>query len=94
MKLAVGIDVHKEKCVAHVTYCGPNEPKPRQKGFLDRINEEFRRFPSDVRGMTDLARALKGHESHILIENSPSPTTYTGFSRVWAWMSSWPTPRI
>ena len=70
MKLAVGIDVHKEKCVAHVTHCGPNEPKPRQKGFLDRINEEFRRFPSDVRGMTDLARALKGHESHILIENS------------------------
>ena len=70
MKLAVGIDVHKEKCVAHVTHCGLNEPKPKQKEFLDRINEEFRRFPSDVRGLTDLARALKGHEIHILIENS------------------------
>ena len=34
MKLAVGIDVYKGKCVAHVTYCGPNEPKLWQKRFL------------------------------------------------------------
>lgn len=70
MKLAVGIDVHKELCAAHATFGGITKAKPKQQYFIDRFNNDFKRFPSDVRGMTDLAKYLKGHEVHILIENS------------------------
>lgn len=70
MKLAIGIDVHKEKCAAHATNGGINELKPKQKAFLEKFNRDFRRFPSDVRGFTDLAQRVKDHEAHILIENS------------------------
>ena len=70
MKLAVGIDVHKEMCTGHATFGGITKPKPKQQDLIDRFNEDFKRFPSDVKGMTDLARYLKGHEVHILIENS------------------------
>lgn len=70
MILAIGIDIHKQNCVAYATHGGLKEPRPKHKEFIDRFNEDFRRFPSDVRGMTDMARALKGHEVHILVENS------------------------
>lgn len=70
MKLAVGIDVHKEMCAAHATSGGVNKANNKQQYFIDRFNDQFRRFPSDSRGIHSLCQFLKGHEVHILIENS------------------------
>jgi transposase len=70
MKLAVGIDVHKAFCVAHATGGSAIKVKPKQQYFIDRFNSQFERFPSDSRGMYNLCQFLKGHEVHILIENS------------------------
>jgi transposase len=70
MKLAVGIDVHKEMCAAHATGGGANKVSSKQQYFIDRFNDQFDRFPSDSRGMHSLCQFLKGHEVHILIENS------------------------
>lgn len=70
MKLAIGVDVHKEKCAVYAAYGGLSKPSAKQQLFLDRLNEDFRRIPSDHRGMKQLANRLKGHDAHILIENS------------------------
>jgi Transposase and inactivated derivatives len=68
MKLAIGIDVHKEKCAAHMVYAAVGEPRKPQ--FIEKFNADFRRFPSDYRGMNDLANRVRDHDVEILIENS------------------------
>ena len=70
MRLAVGIDVHKEKCAACAVYAGHGSMKEKQIRSLEKFNEEFRRFPSDANGMKALANRLMDHEAEILIENS------------------------
>lgn len=70
MKLAIGIDVHKGKCTACAAYAGTGEPRERHLDFIEKFNKDFERFHSDGRGMLALHNYLKGHESHILIENS------------------------
>ena len=70
MEIAIGIDVHKEKCAAFAKFAGKGEPRPRHEMFLERFNERFRRFDSDYRGMTELADFVKDHGVHVLIENS------------------------
>lgn len=70
MKIAVGIDVHKEKCAAFALFAGVGEPRERHVRFLERFNEDFRRFPSDASGMAALADRLGGHDVDVLIENS------------------------
>ena len=70
MEIAIGIDVHKEKCAAFAKFAGKGEPRPRHEEFLEKFNERFRRFDSDYRGMTELADFLRDHSVHILIENS------------------------
>ena len=42
-KIAIGIDVHKEKCAAYATR---KDGKKDKTGKLDEFNEQFRRFPS------------------------------------------------
>ena len=70
MIIAVGMDVHKDKCAACARFAGKGEPKPKHEEFLKNFNREFRRFDSDYRGMTAFADALRDHEVHVLIENS------------------------
>ena len=70
MKIAIGIDVHKEKCAAHAVYAGAGEPRQRHRDLLEGFNRDFRRFPSDAEGMKELADRVRGHEADILIENS------------------------
>jgi len=70
MKIAIGIDVHKEKCTACALYAGTDEPRKKNLDFLDKFNTDFRRFPSDAAGMVGLMNRLQGQESYILIENS------------------------
>lgn len=70
MKMAIGIDVHKEKCAAYAVYAGAGEPRMRHRDILESFNKDFRRFPSDAAGMMKLADRICGHEADILIENS------------------------
>lgn len=71
MQTAIGIDVHKEKCAAFAeATVKDRELKPHQKEFLERFNDSFKRFDSNMAGMMRLANALEGHDAHILIENS------------------------
>jgi transposase len=68
--MAVGIDVHKEKCAAFARFAGTGEPRRRNVEFLEKFNEDFNRFTSDAKGMTELADRLRDHEAEVLIENS------------------------
>lgn len=70
MKIAIGIDVHKEKCAAFAVFAGLGDPRPRHIAFLDKFNEDFRRFPSDYAGMTALFERVRDHDAEVLIENS------------------------
>lgn len=70
MIIAMGLDLHKEKCAAFAKFAGKGEPRPRQQEFLDKINKNFERFPTDYRGMTALADFVRNHEVHILVEGS------------------------
>jgi transposase len=70
MRLAIGIDVHKEKCAACAVYAGQGDMKEKQTKTIEKFNEDFRRFPSDADGMRKLASRLRDHDSEILIENS------------------------
>lgn len=70
MKIAIGIDVHKEKCAAFAVFAGLGEPRPKHTEFLNKFNEDFRRFTSDFKGMNELHDRIQDHEVEILIENS------------------------
>ncbi|MGN0137378.1 MAG: IS110 family transposase [Candidatus Methanomethylophilaceae archaeon] len=70
MKIAIGIDVHKEKCAAFAVFAGLGDPRPRHTAFLEKFNEDFRRFPSDYAGMTALFERVRDHDAEVLIENS------------------------
>lgn len=45
MKLAIGIDVHKDKCTACAAYAGIGEPRERHLDFIEKFNKSFERFP-------------------------------------------------
>ena len=70
MELSIGIDVHKDSCTAYATYSGINKPRQRNLDLIERFNEEFKKFPSDGRGILNLHNSVKEHEVHILMENS------------------------
>jgi len=36
MEIAIGIDVHKEKCAAFAKFAGKGEPRPRHEEFLEK----------------------------------------------------------
>jgi transposase len=70
MRIAIGIDVHKEECAACAVYAGTGEPQRRHRDSLEKFNKDFRRFPSDAAGMRELADRIRDHEAYVLIENS------------------------
>jgi len=70
MKMAIGIDVHKETSTAYAVYAGDSEEKGKQKEYLDSFNREFGRFPSTPDEYKKLMAFVRGHECHILLENS------------------------
>jgi len=70
MKVAVGMDLHKKSAVCHAVYAGIGEPSEKNKEFLDDFNKRFRMQRSEPRDMADIAAGLRGHDAHILIENS------------------------
>jgi hypothetical protein len=48
MKIAIGVDVHKEKCAGYATR---KDGRKDKTGIIDGFNEQFRRFPSNCEGM-------------------------------------------
>lgn len=70
MRIAIGMDLHKRTAVCFAVYAGEGEPDDRDSRFLERFNKDHRRNGTDPEDMAELAGALKGHEAHILIENS------------------------
>lgn len=66
----MGLDLSKKSAVIFAVYAGEREPKPAQQRFLDDLNKEFRMIHPDLDEFLRLSKAVKGHEVHILIENS------------------------
>lgn len=69
-KIAMGLDLSKKSAVIFAVYAGDREIKPAQQKFLDELNKEFRMIHPDLEEFIRLAQAVKGHEVHVLIENS------------------------
>lgn len=70
MKIALGMDIHDEKCVPFAVYAGMGKPKKEQQEFLDGFNTEFRRVRTEQQSLLGMISRLEGHEVHVLIENS------------------------
>jgi transposase len=70
MKIAVGMDLHKKTAVCYAVYAGIGEPSEKNKEFLEKFNKDFRIQGSQPEDMGRIAAGLRGHDAHILIENS------------------------
>jgi len=70
MKIAIGMDLHKKTAVCYAVYAGGGEPSDKNTEFLERFNRDFRTQGSEPEDMGRIAAALRGHDIHILIENS------------------------
>ena len=64
------MDLHKKTAVCYAVYAGEGEPSDRKKEFLEDFNRNFRTQASGPADMGRIAAGLRGHEAHILIENS------------------------
>ena len=69
-KIAIGMDLHKKTAVCYAVYAGEGEPNEKKKEFLDDFNRNYRTQGSEPEDMAQIAAALRGHDAHILIENS------------------------
>lgn len=70
MRIAIGMDLHKAAAVCFAVYAGEEQPTDRIDEFIRRFNSDFRTQASTPENMALMAKALRGHESWILIENS------------------------
>jgi len=64
------MDLHKKTAVCHAVYAGDGEPRDKNKEFLEDFNKRFRTQGSEPEDLAKIAAGLRGHEAHILIENS------------------------
>lgn len=70
MRIALGMDLHKDLAVCHAVYAGDGVAPDDDQAFLDRFNGSHRRQRARPEDMHDIVHALDGHEVHVLIENS------------------------
>jgi len=70
MIIAIGVDAHKETSSAYAVYAGEGKENDKHKGFLNQFNKEFGQFPSTPLEMQRLSAFVRGHECHVLLENS------------------------
>jgi len=70
MIIAVGIDVHKKTSSAYAVYAGKGEENEKHTKFLNELNKEFRDFGSTPERYANLMAFVRGHECHVLLENS------------------------
>ena len=62
--------LHAKSAVCFAVYAGEGEPREKQTEFLEEFNKRYRTQASGPEEMALIAAALRGHEAHILIENS------------------------
>ena len=70
MKIAIGMDLHKLTAVCYAAYAGNREANEKEQEFLDDFNKKHRTQGAEPQDMYNLVQDLKGHEVHVLIENS------------------------
>ena len=70
MRIATGLDLSKKSAALFSTYAGDGEAKPNEQQFLDELNKEFRMIDTTPEAFIAFSKAVKGHEVHLLIENS------------------------
>ncbi|MDY0237220.1 MAG: transposase [Gudongella sp.] len=70
MRMAVGMDLYKKTAVCYAVYAGAGEPSEKNVEFLKRFNRDLRMQGSEPEDLARIAAELRGHEAHILIENS------------------------
>lgn len=70
MRIAVGMDLHKKSAVCFAVYAGEGKPTENEQSLIDLFNKTHRTQASDPEDMAEIAKALSGHESWFLIENS------------------------
>jgi transposase len=70
MIIAVGMDVHKNMSTAHAMYAGNGEENDKHRKFLNSFNAEFGEFPSTLKQIEKISAFVRGHECHVLLENS------------------------
>ncbi|MCL2890911.1 MAG: transposase [Methanomassiliicoccaceae archaeon] len=70
MKIAVGMDLHSKMAAVHAVYAGNGEAKEKDDEFLKAFNKDFAVSGSSPSDMKMLAERLRGHDAHVLIENS------------------------
>jgi len=70
MMIAVGMDVHKNMSTAYAVYAGNGEENEKHRRFLNSFNTEFSEFPSTIKQVEKIAAFMRGHECHVLLENS------------------------
>ena len=70
MRIAIGMDLHKSTAVCYAVFAGNGEADEKENEFLENFNRDYRSQASTPENMAKIARALSGHEAHILIENS------------------------
>ena len=70
MRIAIGMDLHKKTAVCCAVHAGPGKPSEDEEEFLRRFNRDHGTQPSEPEDIARIAEALRGHEAHVLIENS------------------------
>lgn len=70
VRFAIGIDVHKSTCNAHMVCADYGKDSQRIRDFIGSFNERFGTFPTGALDFIEMARILKGRQCSILIENS------------------------
>lgn len=70
MMIAVGMDVHKERSSAYAVYAGTGIENEKHRKILNSFNDEFSDLPSTVKQIEKIATFVRGHECHVLLENS------------------------
>jgi len=70
MKIAVGMDLHSKMAAVYAVYAGGGEANEKENEILSALNRDFAVSGSSPNDMKMLAERLKGHDAHVLIENS------------------------
>jgi len=64
------MDLHKKSAVCFAFFAGEGQATLEEQEFLERFNKEHRTQSSEPENMAVIAKALDGHEVHVLLENS------------------------
>lgn len=70
MRIAIGMDLHKDTAVCFAVFAGNGEPNEKQRRYLDGFNSRHRTQGSEPEDMKAIVDDLRDQDVHVLIENS------------------------